>query len=65
MTKNEVVDQMVEIAEDFNLLAIEGSGLPEDQIKQMIEQVRPQLYTIQGEIYDFLLSQGIIKEDAQ
>jgi uncharacterized protein YktB (UPF0637 family) len=63
MTKNEVVAQMVEIAEDFNLLAIEGSGMPEDQMNQMIEQVRPQLYTIQGEIYDFLLAQGIIKED--
>jgi len=64
MSKNEVVAQMVEIAEDFNLLAIEGSGMPEDQINQMIEQVRPQLYTIQGEIYDFLLAQGIIKEEA-
>lgn len=63
MNKNEVVEQMVEIAEDFNLLAIEGSGLPEEQIKQMIEQVRPQLYTIQGEIYDYLFSQGIIKQD--
>jgi uncharacterized protein YktB (UPF0637 family) len=64
MSKNEVVAQMVEIAEDFNLLAIEGSGMPEDQIKEMIDQVRPQLYAIQGEIYDFLLAQGIIKEEA-
>jgi hypothetical protein len=63
MSKNEVVDQMVEIAEDFNLLAIEGAGLPEEQVKQMIDQVRPQLYAVQGEIYDFLLAQGIIKED--
>jgi hypothetical protein len=63
MSKNEIVEQMVEIAEDFNLLAIEGSGLPEEQIKQMIQQVRPQLYTIQGEIYDYLLAQGIIKQD--
>ena len=52
---------MVKIAEEFNLLAIQGSGLPEDQIKQMTEQVKPQLYAIQGEIYDYLLSQGIIK----
>jgi hypothetical protein len=63
MNRTEVVEQMVEIAEDFNLLAIEGAGLPEDQVKQMIEQVRPQLYTIQGEIYDYLFAQGIIKED--
>lgn len=64
MSKNEVVEEMVKIAEAFNLLAIQGAGLPEDQIKEMIDQVKPQLYTIQGEIYDFLLAQGIIKEDA-
>jgi hypothetical protein len=61
MNKNKVVEEMVKIAEEFNLLAIQGSGLPEDQIKQMTEQVKPQLYAIQGEIYDYLLSQGIIK----
>jgi hypothetical protein len=42
-------------------LSIKGSGLPEAQVKQMIDQVRPQLYTIQGEIYDFLVKDGIIK----
>jgi uncharacterized protein YybS (DUF2232 family) len=63
MNKNEVVEQMVKIVEELNLVAIESANLPEEQIKQMTEQVRPQLYTIQGEIYDFLLAQGIIKED--
>jgi hypothetical protein len=61
VNKNDVVQEMVEIAERFNLLALEGSGLPEDQIKQMTEQVKPQLYAIQGEIYDHLASQGILK----
>jgi cell division septum initiation protein DivIVA len=61
MEKNEVVQKMVSIAEEFNVLAIQGSGLPEDQVKQMIDQVRPQLYTIQGEIYDVLVKDGIIK----
>jgi hypothetical protein len=61
MEKNEVVQKMVSIAEEFNVLAIQGSGLPEDQIKQMINQVRPQLYEIQGEIYDQLVKDGIIK----
>lgn len=65
MNKNEVVEQMVKIVEELNLVAIESANLPEEQIKQMTEQVRPQLYTIQGEIYDFLLAQGIIKEDQQ
>jgi hypothetical protein len=61
MNKNKVVEKMVAIAEEYNILAIQGAGMPEDQIEQMINQVRPQLYTIQGEIYDYLLSQGIIK----
>ncbi len=61
MNKNEVVEKMVGIAEEYNILAIQGSGMPEDQIKQMVDQVRPQLYEIQGEIYDYLLCQKIIK----
>jgi hypothetical protein len=61
MEKNQVVQKMVSIAEEFNMLAINGSGLPEDQAKQMIDQVRPQLYAIQGEIYDTLVKDGIIK----
>ena len=55
---------MVEIAEEFNLQAMRQAELPEDQINQMIEQVRPQLYTIQGEIYSILFKEGVIKEDA-
>jgi hypothetical protein len=61
MNKNEVVEKMVGIAEEYNLLAIQGSGLPEDQIKQMVDQVRPQLYEIQSEIYDTLVKDGLIK----
>jgi hypothetical protein len=64
MNKNEVIQRMVEIAEEFNLQAMRQAELPEDQINQMIEQVRPQLYTIQGEIYSILFKEGVIKEDA-
>jgi hypothetical protein len=61
MSKNETVEKMVGIAEEYNLLAIQGAGMPEDQIKQMVDQVRPQLYTIQSEIYDMLVKDGLIK----
>jgi hypothetical protein len=64
MNKNEVIQTMVEIAEEFNLQAMGQAGLPEDQIKQMVEQVRPQLYAIQGEIYNFLSDNGVIKQEA-
>jgi hypothetical protein len=62
MNKTEVIQRMVEIAEEFNLQAIRGADLPESQVQQMIEQVRPQLYTIQGEIYEVLLKEGVIQE---
>jgi hypothetical protein len=61
MNKNEVVEKMVGIAEEYNILAIQGSGMPEDQIEQMVNQVRPQLYEIQSEIYDTLVKDGLIK----
>ncbi len=61
MTREEVVQKMVEIAEAFNLQAIQGAGLPETQIEEMVAQVRPQLYTIQGEIYDTLVEDGVIQ----
>lgn len=61
MDKKQVVQKMVEIVEEYNLLAIQGAGLPEDQIKQMVDQVRPQLYEIQSEIYDTLVKDGLIK----
>lgn len=64
MNKNEIIQTMVEIAEDFNLQAMSQAGLPQEQIEQMVEQVRPQLYAIQGEIYRFLSDKGVIGEDA-
>lgn len=60
MNRDEIVQKMVEIAEAFNLESIQGAGLPEEQVEQMMTQVRPQLYTIQGEIYDTLVEDGVI-----
>jgi hypothetical protein len=61
MNKNEVVEKMVRIAEEYNILAMQGSNMQEDQIEQMVDQVRPQLYTIQSDIYDLLVKDGLIK----
>lgn len=61
MTKDEAIQKMVEIAEEFNLQAIQGSGMEPEQIEQMMAQVRPQLYMIQGAIYDALVDEGVIK----
>ena len=54
---------MVKIVENLNTLAMRQSGIPEIQIKQMNKQARPQLYMIQGEVYEFLSSQNIIRKD--
>lgn len=62
MTRDEIVEKMVLIAEANNLEAMQSASLPDDQIEQMMSQVRPQLEKIQGQIYDSLLSDGIINE---
>jgi hypothetical protein len=61
--KDHIVEKMVKVVEDLNTLAMRQSGLPEIQIKQMNEQARPQLHMIQGEVYEFLFSQNIIRRD--
>lgn len=60
MTRDEVVEMMVAIAETNNLEAMQSASLPDDQIKQMMEQVRPQLEKIQGQIYDALSAEGVL-----
>lgn len=62
MTRDEIVEKMVLIAETNNLEAMQSASLPDDQIEQMMSQVRPQLEKIQGQIYDSLVSDGIINE---
>jgi hypothetical protein len=62
MTRDEVVEKMVLIAETNNLEAMQSASLPDDQIEQMMSQVRPQLEKIQGQIYDALVSDGVINE---
>ena len=60
MTRDEVVEKMVLIAETNNLEAMQSASLPDDQVEQMMEQVRPQLEKIQGQIYDALVADGVI-----
>jgi hypothetical protein len=61
--KDYIVEKMVEIVEDLNTSALRQSGFPEHQIKQMNDQARPQLHMIQGEVYEFLSSQNIIRKN--
>lgn len=60
MTRDEVVEMMVLIAESNNLEAMQSANLPDDQVEQMMEQVRPQLEKIQGQIYDALIEKGLV-----
>ena len=60
MTRDEVVEMMVLIAEANNLEAMQSADLPEDQVENMMEQVRPQLEKIQGQIYDAMVEKEII-----
>ena len=60
MTRDEVVEMMVLIAESNNLEAMQSANLPDEQVEQMMEQVRPQLEKIQGQIYDALIEKGLV-----
>jgi hypothetical protein len=60
LTKEEVIKKMVDIAEQNNLEAMQSANLEDAQIEQMMEQVRPQLEKIQGQIYDALMEAGAL-----
>jgi DNA modification methylase len=60
LTKEEVIKKMVDIAEQNNLEAMQSANLDDAQIEQMMEQVRPQLENIQGQIYDALVEAGAL-----
>jgi len=59
--KHEVIQKMVEIAEELNCLATQGHGISDADIAQMAERSRPHLYMVQSEIYNALYQEGIIK----
>lgn len=61
MDKNFIVSKMVNIAEKNNIEAMKAAGIEESVMKTMIDQVKPQLFKIQSEILDTLVSEGIIE----
>ena len=60
MDKNLIVAKMVAIAEKNNIEAMQSAGMDPSSIMAMADQVRPQLFKIQEEILDHLVSSEII-----
>lgn len=60
MDRDEIVTKMVIIAEKNNIEAMKSAGMDASAIMNMVNQVRPQLFKIQGEILDTLANDGII-----
>jgi hypothetical protein len=60
MDKNLIIAKMVAIAEKNNTEAMQSSGMDPTAIMAMSDQVRPQLFKIQEEILDSLITQDII-----
>jgi hypothetical protein len=60
MDRDEIVTKMVIIAEKNNIEAMKSAGMDASAIMNMVNQVRPQLFKIQGEILDTLANDGVI-----
>jgi hypothetical protein len=60
MDKNLIIAKMVAIAEKNNIEAMKSAGMDPSSIMAMADQVRPQLFKIQEEILDHLVSSDII-----
>lgn len=60
MDKNLIVAKMVAIAEKNNLEAMQAASMDPTSIMAMADQVRPQLFKIQEEILDTLVSSNIV-----
>lgn len=60
MDKNLIIAKMVAIAEKNNLEAMKGAGMDPTAMMTMADQVRPQLFKIQEEILDTLVSENIV-----
>jgi hypothetical protein len=60
MDKNLIIAKMVSIAERNNLAAMKDSGMETNDIMNMSDQVRPQLFKIQEDILNTLISEKII-----
>lgn len=64
MNRYELISKMVDIAEKHNDSAMRSAGMDDAAIMNMALQVRPQLFIIQGEILDILVSEGLVSIDS-
>jgi NAD(P)H-nitrite reductase large subunit len=60
MDRDIIVAKMVIIAEKNNEQAMQSSGMDDKAMAIMKDQVRSQLFKIQGEILDTLVEEGFI-----
>lgn len=61
MNKNEVIGKMFDITVKLYSLAMKVDGLTDAQIKQQIETNASFYYSVQTEIYNFFVKEGLIK----
>jgi hypothetical protein len=60
MSRDIIVAKMVIIAEQNNEEAMKSSGMDAKSMSAMKDQVRSQLFKIQGDILDALVEEGLI-----
>jgi hypothetical protein len=59
--KDEVVKMMTDYVNVMNREALSGMGATEEQIKATIDQMQNDLVRVNGELYDMLKENGVIR----
>lgn len=59
--KDEVVKMMTDYVNIMNREALSGMGATEEQIKATIDQMQNDLIRVNGELYDMLKENGVIR----
>lgn len=62
MEKDRVIEEMCEVINNMNRQFAWQSGIPSDQVNDMIQKMQPELKHGNGLIYDRLVEIGVISE---
>lgn len=61
MSKEEVVEAMTRYILEMNRKMAIDQNIPSAQLEPALEQMLPQLTTVNGELYDLLVDMGVIE----
>jgi hypothetical protein len=60
MTREEVIETMIDVVNVYNIELLAGTGMPEEEIERNLIQQRPALEHMFGLIYQTFINRGIL-----